>query len=226
MRLALAALLLLAVLPATAASLRDVRVDVVDGMYVLRSEAWFDAGVVELYEVLLDWDRSTEFSSVVVESRNVEPGEDGRPGFYSRIRGCLLLFCRSFERNGTVAHKPYEYIVATADPNRSDFHISEEHWRFRTEENGTVIVYDLVVKPKFWIPPVIGPYALKRKLKSSGGDALDRIEAAARALRFERAVQSGVDSPTGSSQPSPQANSQANSQENTQENTKGNSDTE
>ena len=30
--------------------------------------------------------------------------------------------------------------------------------------------------PKFWIPPVIGPMVIKRKLRSSGGDALDRIE--------------------------------------------------
>lgn len=185
MRLTLGALMLLTALPATAASLRDVRVDVVDGMYVLRSEAWFDAGLVELYEVLLDWDLSTEFSSVVVESRNLEPGEDGRPGFYSRIRGCVLFFCRSFERFGTVTHKPYEYIVATADPKRSDFHISEEHWRFRSEADGTVIVYDLVVKPKFWIPPVIGPYTLKRKLKKSGGAALDRIEAVARSRHLD-----------------------------------------
>ncbi len=167
-------------LPATAASLRDLRVDIVDGTYVLRSETWFDAGLVELYETLLDWDLSTEFSSVIVESRNIEAGEDGRPGFYSRMRGCVWFFCRSFERFGTVTHKPYEYIVATADPNRSDFHVSEERWRFRSEAGGTVVVYDLVFKPKFWVPPVIGPYTLKRKLKKSGGDALERIEAVAR----------------------------------------------
>ena len=182
MRFALLALALLALLstaPADAATVRDIRVDIVDGKYVLRTEAWFDAELVALYEVLSDWDLSTEFSSVVVESRNLPPDEQGRPGFYSRIRGCVLFFCKSFERNGTILHRRYEMIVATADPERSDFHVSEEHWRFREEGDGTVIVYDLVVDPKFWIPPVIGPYALKRKLKKKSADALDRIEAVA-----------------------------------------------
>jgi hypothetical protein len=36
--------------------------------------------------------------------------------------------------------------------------------------------------PKFWVPPGIGPYLIKRKLKSASGDALDRIERLARNL--------------------------------------------
>jgi hypothetical protein len=36
------------------------------------------------------------------------------------------------------------------------------------------------MQPKFWVPPGIGPYVIKRKLKSDGGDAIDRIEAIAR----------------------------------------------
>jgi hypothetical protein len=44
-----------------------------------------------------------------------------------------------------------------------------------------MLIYDVDLKPKFWIPPVIGPYILKRKLKYGSGNAINRIEAIAQA---------------------------------------------
>ena len=177
-----ALLIILLLLPAIAgaADLRDVTVDRIDGNYVMRSEVWFDVDIEQIYGVFLDWDLSTKFSSVVVESRNVEPGEDGRPRFYNRNQACLLFFCKSFERFGYVSYEPLKYIEATADPEKSDFHISDERWEFREENDGTVVVYDLVFKPKFFVPPLIGPAVMKRKLRNSSGHALDRIEEVAR----------------------------------------------
>ncbi len=178
MRLLLVIALLLPALvrPAT---LLSVSVDHVDGAYVLRSEAWFDVSIDKIYGVLLDWDQSTKFSSVVVESRNVEPDEFGRRRYYTRNKACLWFFCKSFERHGFVTFERLKYIEATVDPERSDFQISDEHWEFREEGNGTVVVYDLKMKPKFFVPPLIGPALIKRKLKSGGTDAIDRIEAVA-----------------------------------------------
>ena len=46
-----------------AATLRSVTVDRVDGIYVMRSEVWFDVSIDKIFGVLLDWDQSTKFSS-------------------------------------------------------------------------------------------------------------------------------------------------------------------
>ena len=52
-----------------------------------------------------------------------------------------------------------------------------------TEENGgTIVKYTLFMQPAFWVPPAIGPYLIKRKLKNEGDRALGRIEALAQAL--------------------------------------------
>ena len=74
-------------------------------------------------------------------------------------------------------------IRATIDPETSDFHVSNETWEFRREGAGTVVNYAIEFEPKFWVPPVVGPYILKRKLESHGGGAVDRIESLARALQ-------------------------------------------
>lgn len=163
-----------------AADLRSVFVDKVGDRYVMRSEVFFHVDIEHLYAVLLDWDLSTEFSSVVVESRNLEPDADGRPQYFTRNEACVAFFCKSMTRQGVIHHRPHEFIEARIYPDKSDFHFSEERWTFREEGGGTVVNYDIEFEPKFFVPPLIGPYMIKRKLKRGSGDAIDRIEAIAR----------------------------------------------
>ena len=179
----LAALLLaVAALAAGAAEMRSVEVDRIDGRYVMRSEVHFAASVEAVYAVFADYDLSTRFSGAIVESRNIDAEAGGQPGFYVRNRGCVLFFCKSFERYGYIELEPYKVIRARIDPERSDFHLSNESWHFEAEGDGTVVTYDLEFEPKFWVPPVIGPYVIKRKLQSKGGDAVERIESIAQEL--------------------------------------------
>lgn len=167
-------------LAAIAADMRSVDVDYRDGRYFLRSDAWFDAELEALYAVFLDYDLSTQFSAAIAEARNLEPAADGRGRFYIRNEGCVMFFCRSFERYGFVEHEPYEFIQATIDPESSDFLLSDERWEFAREGDGTLVTYSLEFEPKFWVPPVIGPYVILHKLRDRGGEALDRIEVIAR----------------------------------------------
>ena len=184
---AVVALFLLAGAPvASALELLSVSVDQADKTYRMHSEVRFGVLLEPLYEIMTDWDLSTQYSSVVVESRNTGPDELGRPGYYSKNRGCLAFFCTSFERNGHVELEPYKVIRAIADPRRSDFHVCNETWRFRLDGDNTVMTYELEMQPKFWVPPVIGPWIIKRKLKNDGIEALGRIEAVARARAAQR----------------------------------------
>jgi hypothetical protein len=175
--------LLLLLLPAAtgSAELKHVTVDKVDGHYLMHSETWFATEVEQLYGVLLDYDLSSQFSSVIVEARNVEPDEQGRPQFYTQYKTCLLFFCMDFVRNGYIETEQNVFIRATGNPETSDFHVSKEYWEFSQDGDGTMLIYDVDLKPKFWIPPVIGPYILKRKLKYGSGNAINRIEAIAQA---------------------------------------------
>jgi hypothetical protein len=168
-----------------AAEMLGIEVEYEQGIYTMRSEAWFDATVEQVYEVFRYWDNSTKFSSSIVESRDVEPDAVGRPQFYVLNKGCVLFFCTSFERRGYVEAELNKVILAFVHPETSDFHLSNESWRFEKRNGGTVVTYDLEMKPKFWIPPGIGPYLIKRKLRNSGGDAIDRIETIAQAVVSE-----------------------------------------
>ena len=176
----LASLALIPLWQATAAAeLRDISVELVDDRYNMSSKAYFAAAPERLYRVLSDYDLFIQFTSAFVEAYNLPPDHRGRPGFYTRMKGCVLMFCKSFERRGHLVLEPNEEIVAIVDPGSSDFKYARERWHLAPEGDGTVLTYSFEMEPDFWVPPVIGPYLIKRTLREDGRDALDRIEALA-----------------------------------------------
>ncbi len=179
MRNLLCVLLLSISAMAQAAEFRDIEVGREDGIYSMRSEVYFNVEPVHLYRVLTDFDLFKKFTSAIVESNNVAVDDKGRPQFYARMEGCVLIWCRSFVRIGYLELKPNAEIIAISDPERSDFEISRERWQLIPEDEGTLMIYEFQMVPAFWVPPVIGPFYIKRALRSGGVDAVNRIEALA-----------------------------------------------
>ena len=168
-----------------AAELLDVQVELRSKRYRLYSEVQFNASREALYELLIDYEKFEKFTSAIVESSNVEPDEKGRPGFYARMEGCILLFCKSFIRNGHLLLTPIAEIVAIVDPEESDFKYSRERWQLIPKGEGTLMIYDFELEPAFWVPPVIGPYFIQRTLKRGAHRAVDRIERLALEIESE-----------------------------------------
>ncbi|MBT8099357.1 MAG: hypothetical protein KJO82_06385 [Gammaproteobacteria bacterium] len=164
----------------SAAEIRSIEVDRDDDRYSLQSVTWFDTRPEDLYAVLTDYEMFQRFTSAIVESRNLDPDAEGRPEFYTRMEGCVLFWCRSFIRIGYLVLDPMQEIKAIVDADRSDFKTSTERWQLRSEDNGTLLIYEFEMIPDFWVPPVIGPYYIKRALRSGGERAAERIEALAR----------------------------------------------
>lgn len=166
-------------LPVSSADLSDVEVSYEDGRYRLTSKTRFDATQSQLYAVLTDYAQFTRFSSAFVESENRAPDEQGRPRFYTRMEGCVLFFCQSYIRYGHLELKPKYDIVAIVDPEPSNFKYSRERWELIPKGEQTVLVYTFEMEPDFWVPPIVGPYVIKRSLRRGGRDAVNRIEALA-----------------------------------------------
>lgn len=184
-RLLLTVMLLMTTVTAHPADLREVTVELEDDHYFLTSEAWLDAPQEEVYRVLTDYNLFVEISSGFVESENTGLTEDGHFGFYTRMQGCVLVFCKSFERYGHLLLTPQTEIIAIVDPEKSDFDFSQESWELISDGDGTLLIYHFEMDPSFWVPPVIGPFYIKRTLRRGGKDAVDRIEKLAQHLEPE-----------------------------------------
>jgi hypothetical protein len=167
---------------AGAATLRTIDIDRDDGVYSLHAETFLAASPEDIFEVLLDYDRFSRISGVYKEHGYLAPDTDGTPIVYTRMEGCLLFYCLSMRRVERLEVKRPGHIRTVTMPERSDFKRSSSEWVLEPEAGGTRMTYSLIMEPDFWVPPVIGPWYLKRTLQRGGGNAINRIERLAQAV--------------------------------------------
>ncbi len=154
------------------------------GKFELVAETLLEADVEAIFDVLTDYEDGAfgRISSVYKESDYLEPAPDGTPLVYTRMEGCMLWFCKSLTRVERLETEPPHFIRTVALPEQSDFEFAVSEWELRPVAGGTEVKYRLVIDPDFWVPPVIGPWVLKRELRAGGERAIYRIERLARGL--------------------------------------------
>jgi hypothetical protein len=155
------------------------------GSYSLQAEARLEATPESIYAVLTDFEdnRYSRISRAYKESRYLdEPAADGTPLIYTRMEGCMLWHCMSLERTERLQTKAPYWIKSTALPEGSNFKHSTSEWLLERDGDGTKMIYKLEMEPDFFVPPVIGPWYLKRTLSQGGLRAVTRIERLAREL--------------------------------------------
>ena len=164
-----------ATLPAT---LRTIDVSREHDRYRVVADTFLAASPRAIYTVLLDFDgdRYQRISEIYKESSYLPPDRDGTPLVYTRVEGCLLLFCRSMRRVERLEIVTPQFIRSRTVPERSDFKYSLAEWTFEPEGAGTRLTYRMEMEPDFWLPPFVGPWFLKRTLLQGAPAAIDQIE--------------------------------------------------
>jgi hypothetical protein len=171
---------------ASAASLDSVVVSYKDGKYQLDADAYLAASREAIFVILTDYDRFGRISSAYKEYGFLDPAPDGTPIVYTRMEGCVLFFCKSMRRVERLESDAPGFIRTVTLPEQSDFKESLSEWDLTAEGDGTRIRYHLELVPAFWVPPIIGPWLLQRKLQSGGAHAVERIERLAQDLNNEQ----------------------------------------
>ena len=162
-------------LPAT---LRTVDVSRRQDRYRVVADTHLEASPEAVYKVLLDFDddRYQRISEIYKESSYLPPDNDGTPLVYTRVEGCLLLYCRSMSRVERLEVVTPQFIRSRTVPERSDFKYSLSEWTFAPDGEGTRVTYLMEMEPNFWLPPFVGPWFLKRTLLRGAPAAIDQIE--------------------------------------------------
>ncbi len=154
------------------------------------ADTHLDATPAAIYNVLMDFDgdRYSQISEIYKESGYLPPDGDGTPLVYTRVEGCLLLFCRSMRRVERLEVVTPHFIRSLAVPERSDFKYSMSEWSIEPEDGGTRVTYRMDMEPDFWLPPFVGPWFLKRTLLQGAPAAIDQIEHLAQQLTVDQAA--------------------------------------
>jgi hypothetical protein len=167
---------------AWAATMRTLDVTRTGHRYALVADTFLAAEADAIFAVLVDYDRMDQISSVYKEFGYLEPAADGTPIVYTRMEGCALFYCKSMRRVERLEMQAPHYIRTVTLPEQSDFKYAISEWLLEPVADGTNVTYKLEMEPDFWVPPVIGPWFLKRTLLKGGSRAIERIERLANAL--------------------------------------------
>lgn len=169
---------------AAAATIDGLDVTKQRGLYSLEANARLDATPESIYSVLTDFDDNaySRISRAYKESRYLDPADDGTPIVYTRMEGCLLWHCMTLERTERLETQAPRWIKSTALPESSNFKHAISEWVLEPDGDGTMMSYKVELEPDFFVPPVIGPWYLKRTLSQGGLRAVTRIERLAREL--------------------------------------------
>src|SRR5690349_4888302 len=160
------------------ATLKTVEVKRNRDRYQVVADTHLAAPPSAIYAVLTDFDhdRYQQISEIYKESSYLPPDGDGTPLVYTRVEGCLLLYCKSMRRVERLEVVTPEFIRSRTVPERSDFKYTLSEWTFEPEGDGTRVTYLMEMEPNFSLPPFVGPWFLKRTLLQGAPKAIEQIE--------------------------------------------------
>lgn len=157
----------------------DVRYD--DGVYSIEMDMVIEVGVDAVRAIITDYANMHRVSNLLTDSSLVDaPAEDGiRRRLVSEI--CILFFCFESVIVEDVEEIGRDTVLTTVVPELSDFHSGRSRWYTQAlDHDRSLLRFRYDMEPDFWIPPVIGPLLIKRKLLREAQDTIEMIEALAR----------------------------------------------
>ncbi len=167
-RLAALTVLLCSCATAGAAEFKSLEVRYQDGVYQMQSEVLLDAPADEVLYVLTDYDHLTWITGAVLESQELDKPNADTTVFYMRIELCFAFFCQQVGqvlRSEEQREGDNVLLHATALPQYSDVEFSDTTWQILPATAGTRLIWKTRMKPKFWLPPIIGPAIVESELR-------------------------------------------------------------
>ncbi len=173
-----------------AAELISLEVGPEGDTYTVRLEMKLDVAADDVHQLLTNYHQLHRLHPSIVESRLLVSPGDGFSRVFTRMESCVFFFCNRFIRVEDVYQSASGDLMAVIVPGQSDFKSGTAIWRITKNGQHTVLVYEASIQPDFFIPPMIGNYLVKEKLKDELLVSFKRIECCAsfRAPASERKV--------------------------------------
>lgn len=179
----LLAILLLAMLRAGAAfamSVESVEIARAGDAYSVAFEVVVAANAADVRRMLTNYQEWPRLSESVTGSRLIDTDSAGVQRISVTLRPCVIAgwFCKVIQQVKDLETLPdgTGYVTKFV-PAHGDFASGSESWRIFAESNATTrLRYDATFVPAFHVPPVIGPWLLKRALRRELIDAATKLE--------------------------------------------------
>ena len=161
----------------TAGEVQHASVEYQAGIYSLSFEVVINAEFDTVRAIVTDYAKLDQLSDMVIKSTLLNMPDSENQRRLLVIRACLLVFCRNLKVVEDVVTAGPDQFVATVVPESSDFKSGMTRWQLtRVDKQRTRIEFEGYEEPGFWIPPLLGPVLVKRRLLKEAMAVMNNIE--------------------------------------------------
>ena len=163
-RTAVLLLALVGVSRAIALDIDDVHITKQGRAYQVQMTFGVAASVNQVMAVLTDYGFPDRLNPEVTK-REVISRQRGITRVRTEIRSCVFFLCKDLRLTQDVTVVA-DTIQADTVPDESDFRSGYLHWSVTSGDNGgSHISFEAVMEPDFFIPPLIGGFVIRERLR-------------------------------------------------------------
>lgn len=149
------------------------------GVYRVDLDVVIDADFSSVYALVTDFERTQRLNTSIVTNELQRDAENQRWKRRLIIETCVLFYCFQVRQTEWIEVND-TLIRTTVIPEESNLGPGGSTWEFiDLGAAQTRLRYISEKQPDFWIPPLIGPWLLKSKLRAEVLQTVENIEAIA-----------------------------------------------
>ena len=164
-----------------AAELEHLQVTHIGKRYQVVMHASMDTQAEKAYAVFTDFASLPLINSAIIKAQPIDGARAPGQRLHTQVQVCVMGFCRVFDQVQDMHTTPPEHLRADVIPELSNLRYGQASWRIWNDGGRAKLIFEAVVEPDFWIPPLIGPWLIERKLASEAVDTANGIERMANA---------------------------------------------
>lgn len=157
-------------------------VDYRQGHYLLNLEMRIEAPPQKAYAVITRFNDLPRLNNSIKLSRLLA-SQGQQHTVLIESEACIWFFCRRITQVQRVTEMGDGYLQSITDPAQSDMVSGRVLWHVRADPRQaehTLMTYRADFEPDFFVPPLIGPWLLKKRLLTEGRKTINGIEWQAR----------------------------------------------
>ena len=158
----------------------DTEVTEDNGIFHIKVSAVIEAPPEYIRYVLADYAHVYRLSPAIIESEVLPTSPSGEKQVRTRLLLCTSVFCTEAERVDTVRMLKSGDLAAEIIPELSEFKSGKASWKITPMDGHSYLVYEAILEPDFFIPPVIGTHLVIQNIRDEFTTTFIRIEKIAR----------------------------------------------
>ncbi|MDH5631690.1 MAG: SRPBCC family protein [Gammaproteobacteria bacterium] len=151
-----------------------------NGRFHIRFSTIIDAPYERISALMDSYQRWPQWSGFVKQVNILDRPDTNTTLLKLELNTCYLLFCQSMTKIQTVTRTAPGKLLTMISLDRQDFRYARELWQIQASGPRTLLTYDAVLEPAFYIPPIFGPWLVKSGIQKELRRSTQRLEQIAR----------------------------------------------